>query len=145
MRGKYNIDRRAYSPSAELTHKTTTRVPADQRIRPLRDQIIVEPRERKFSAILEVIDESRPVWGIVRAVGPGCYPKRYNSDEKHKRSKVWDSKAFRPTQVRVGDAVYVGNYAYDSFYWGDALCLWCREEDVCWVGDPAELDARAVA
>lgn len=142
---RYNIDRRAHSPSAELTHQTTTYVPAEATLRPLRDVLIVEPFEHTLSAIIAVIHEEKPVRGIVKAAGPGCYPKRYNHAEKHRRTKVWDSRAFRPTEVRVGDTIEFGGFAFDSFYWGERLHLILREEDVCGIRVPDELDARSAA
>ena len=66
-------------------------VPADHAIRPLRDQIVVEPLPWKPSAILEVIIYAKPLRGVVRAVGPGLYPKRYNGP-KGRRTKSWDAK-----------------------------------------------------
>lgn len=124
-----------FSRSAELSHKSRTEIPADAVLRPLRDVLIVEPLDHKLSARIQVINEIKPTRGIVKAVGPGCYPKRYNGP-KGKRTKMWDSKAFRKTEVKVGDIVNVGGlqtkngYAFDSFYWGDKLHLICREEDV---------------
>lgn len=159
---RYNIDRRAYSPSAELTHRTTTHVAAEARIRPLRDVLIVEPLEHTMSAILAVVHEEKPLRGIVKAVGPGCYLKQYatghpptwrsphQSVPKHERTAVRDTKIFRPTVVRVGEEVElggadIGGYAFDSFYWGERLHLICREEDVCGVRVPERLDEGSAA
>jgi len=127
--------------SASLSGSSATFVPAESSIRCLRDQLIVEPLDVIHSRTLIVPkDKTKPLRGIVRAVGPGCYPKRYDHPDKHKRSKMWDSKQFRPTVVRVGDLVELGGaehggYAFQTFYWGDMLCLWCREEDVAGVCD----------
>lgn len=123
------------SHSAELTFKDRTEVPVGARILPLRDHLIVEPMETVYSAIIDVIHITKPMKGIVRAVGPGCYPKRYDHNDKSKRTKMWDSKVFKPTQVKVGDVVELGGlqyggYSFQTFYWGDKLHLICREEDV---------------
>ena len=147
MRGKYNIDRRSYSPSAELTHKTTTHIPAGTKIRPLRDVIIVEPLGVAYSAIIDVVHETKPLKGIVKAVGPGHYRKHYDHPEKHKRTKTWDSKHLTPTEVKVGDIVELGGaeqggYAFDTFYWGDILHLIATERDVCGIHISPELDSR---
>lgn len=119
-----------FARGGELSHTTRTYIPAAAKLRPLRDVIIVEPLEHTLSAVIAVMHEEKPVQGIVRAVGPGCYPKRYNHPDKGKRSKMWDSKAFRRTELKVGDLVDFGAFAFDSFYWGDKLHLMCREEDV---------------
>jgi co-chaperonin GroES (HSP10) len=121
--------------SASLSHDSLTDVPADKQIRPLRDWMVVQPLEAKLSTVLYVHNTARPVRGIVKAVGPGCYPKRYDHPDKHKRTKMWASRAFRPTEVKVGDVVELGGidlggYAFQAFRWGDVTHILCREEDV---------------
>jgi hypothetical protein len=132
------IERKTFSRGAELSHKTTTYIPAEATLRPLRDVIIIEPLDGVLSAIIHVIDECKPLKGIVRAVGPGCYPKRYNHSDKGKRTKMWDSRHLRRTEVKVGQTVElgglnIGGYAFQTFYHGDKLMLICREEDVAGV------------
>ena len=137
-----------WSRSAELSHKTVTFVPAEKKLRPLRDVIIVEPLDGNLSAIIEVINECKPVRGIVRAVGPGHYPAVYldhNGDRlpdhrRKDRKLLTYGKHFVPTSVRVGEVVNlgglnIGGYAFDTFYWGDVLHLICREADVAGIED----------
>lgn len=121
--------------SAALTHDSLTDVPATAQIRCLRDWMVVEPLAVEHSKVLAVIEDTKPLRGIVKAVGPGCYPKRYNHPDKHVRTKMWASKSFRPTEVKVGDIVElggydIGGYAFQTFRWGDVTHLLCREEDV---------------
>lgn len=122
--------------SASLSHKDGTTIPGSASMRMLKDWIVIEPLESKLSSRLIVIEEMKPLRGIVRSVGKGIYPKRYDHPEKHRRTKMWNSKVFRPTQVQVGDTVELGGrenggYAFQTFYWGDKLMLLAREEDVC--------------
>lgn len=125
--------------SAELSFQGGTYIPADRRILPLRDQIIVEPLEVKHSETLIVIEDTKPVRGIVKAVGPGHYPKQYNHSDKGRRTKMWDSKCFQPCEVKVGDIVNLGSpqdargYTFQTFMWGSVLHLIAREADVCGV------------
>lgn len=118
-----------------LSRETTDVLGAGERIRPLRDQLLVEPLDWQPSALIQVAgDERRPMRGIVRAAGPGCYPKIYNKD----RSKCWDSKVFRPTQVKVGDTVELGGIEIDGYDFPQVMVdsrmhILCREEDVCFV------------
>lgn len=122
--------------SAELSHESATYVRADQKIRCLRDQIIVEPIPVVHSTVLEVVAEWKPVRGIVRAVGPGHYPKIYNHPDKHVRTSVRDSKYLQPTEVKVGDIVELGSpqggrgYSFQQFQWGDRMHIICSERDV---------------
>jgi len=130
------MDSKVFSRGAELSHKTTTHIPADAKIRPLRDQIIVEPIDSAFSSIICVINECKPLRGVVRAVGPGVYPIQYDHAEKHRRTKMWWGKKFRPCDVKVGDIVNFGGIErggipFQCIYWGDKICLIAREEDVC--------------
>jgi hypothetical protein len=103
-------------------------------VRPLRDQIILEPIPWPFSDIIDVVYGGRPLRGKVKAVGPGVYEKRYDGP-KGKRTKSWDRLAFRPTEVKVGDIVQLGGlsidgYLFPQFRWGDINVVVCREADI---------------
>ena len=122
-------------------NETTACVRADETVRPLRDQIVVEPLAWKPSKILEVVYHGKPLHGIVRAVGPGHYPKKYDGP-KGKRTKSWDSKHLLPCDVKVGDTVELGGlelrgYLFQTFLWGGVECVLCREADVCVVVEEA--------
>ena len=122
--------------SAELRMDGGTYVASNETIRPLRDQIIVEPLEVDHGGALIVLEETKPVRGIVKAAGPGHYPKQYDHPDKHRRTKMWDSKHFQPMQLKVGDIVQLGSpqggrgYAFQTIMWGDKKHLICREADV---------------
>lgn len=137
--------------SARVTQNSNTSIPAEAQLRPLRDQIIVEPLNVVLSSIIIVKEEVKPLRGIVKAVGPGCYPKKYDHPDKSKRTKMWDSEVFRPTVVKVGDVIELGGYdfrgySFPTFYWGNKLHLIIREEDVSFVCDGVNADeARAEA
>lgn len=115
-------------------NETYTQVEAGAKIRPLRDQIILEPIPWPFSDTIEVVYTGRPLRGIVKAIGKGVYPKRYNGP-KGVRTKSWDSQSFRPCDVKVGDIVQIGGlgiggYLFQSFMWGGVEHYICRENDV---------------
>jgi len=117
-----------------IGHESFDAIPEEAQIRPLRDHLIVEPIPWPFSSILEVVYTGRPLRGKVKAVGRGVYPKRYNGP-KGKRSKSWDSKSFRPCDVKVGDIVQLGGlslrgYLFPTFRWGKTEHVICREADV---------------
>ncbi len=147
--------RAADGRSASIGHESRTAIPADAKLRPLRDQLIIEPLHVVLSKVIVTAENAKPMRGIVKAAGPGCYPKVYDHPDKHRRTKMWDSDVFRPTQVKVGDVVELGGYdrdsgmrgyAFQTFYWGDVLHLHCREEDVSLVVDGVTADeARAEA
>lgn len=123
------------SYGTRIGNETCTIIPADAKIRPLRDQIIVEPLDWQPSKIILVAGtHTKPLRGIVRAVGPGRYPIRYNG-RKGQRTKSWDAKCFRPTDVKVGDTVElggleIGGYLHQTIIWGTTEMVVCREEDV---------------
>jgi len=137
--------------SASVSYESSIAIPADAKVKPLRDQVIIEPLAVVLSKTIITVEQTKPLRGIVKAVGPGCYPKLYDHPDKHKRTKMWDSEIFRPTQVKVGDVVELGGYefrgyAFQTFMWGDKLHLICREEDISGVVDGVTADeARAEA
>jgi hypothetical protein len=122
--------------SAELSWDSLTRVPAEKQIQCRRDYIVVEPLDIDHAMSLIVVEDTKPVRGIVKAVGPGHYPKRYDHPDKHRRTKMWDGKHFQATEVKPGDLVELGSpqgargYNFQTFLWGDKLHLICREADV---------------
>lgn len=126
--------------SGELSYASSTVIPEDAAIRPLHDQIVVEPLPVEHSKILAVVENTKPLRGIVKAVGPGHYPMRYDHPDKHRRTKMWRSSRFQPTQVKVGDIVELGSiredngritgYNFQQFLWGTKLHIMCREADV---------------
>lgn len=111
-------------------------IDAHETIRPLRDQIVVKPLPWEPSPYLkskgiEIVWHGKALRGEVLAVGPGCYPKQYSKD----RSKSWDSKIFRPCDVKVGDIVELGGleikgYDFPEVRWGSQSVIVCREADV---------------
>lgn len=123
----------------ELSYDSMTYVAPDSQIRPMHDYMVVEPLGVEHSKILMVIEETKPLRGVVKAVGPGHYPLCYDHPEKQKRTKMWRSKTFLPTQVKVGDVVELGavkvdgrmiGYSFQQVYWGNKMHIMCREADV---------------
>lgn len=141
--------------TAALSYDSLTYVESTAQIRCRGDHIILEPLEidHGFSALSErgfiVHEDGRPVRGIVRAVGPGHYPKRYNHPDKHRRTKMWNSSTFQPTEVKVGDLVELGaaqetrGYNFQTFLWGDVVHLICTERDVAGICEEEEVRAAA--
>lgn len=126
--------------------ETITRIPADAVLRPLRDQIVLEPLDVEYSSTIVVVNETKPLRGRILAIGPGHYPMVYLDSEgdrlpdhrRAKRSAVTYSKHFQPTTCKVGDVVELGGlnihgYSFETFIWGDKTCIHCREADVAGV------------
>ena len=131
--------------SARVSHDSSTTIPASAKLRPLRDQLIVEPLNRVHSSVIVTHEDTKPLRGIVKAAGPGHYPKVYDHPDKHRRTKMWDSKVFHPTQVKVGDVVELGGadlggYSFQTLRWGDVDHIICREMDVSGIVDGMTAD-----
>ena len=123
----------------ELSYASTTYIAPDEQIMPMHDYIVVEPLGVEHSAILTVIEHTKPLRGLVKAVGPGHFPLRYDHVDKHKRTKMWRSSVFQPTEVKVGDVVELGavridgrivGYSFQQIQWGGKMHIMCREADV---------------
>lgn len=127
-----------------ISNQTSTYVSAEENVRPLRDQIILEPLEWNPSTVIRVAQVGKPVRGKVIAVGPGRYPIKYNGP-KGVRTKSWLGKHFIPTEIKVGDIVELGGlqlgdnqfrgYNFQTFVWGTKEYLICREGDVAGIVD----------
>lgn len=130
-----------------IGNETYDQVPAESKIRPLRDVIVLEPLDWRPSTLIPVIWQGKPLRGKVLAIGPGTHPKRYNG-RKGVRTKSWDSKAYRPCDVKVGDEIELGGlelrgYLFQTFRWGSIECVICREEDVTGVYNAAHNDSHS--
>jgi chaperonin GroES len=107
----------------------------NERIRCLRDHIVVEPLDIDHGTMLELVYRGQPVRGKVLAVGPGHFQKRYDGP-KGKRTKSWDSKHFTPCDIEVGDIVDLGGlelngYLFTRVLWGGKdVIVSTREADV---------------
>lgn len=118
-------------------NETLCDVPANENIRPLRDQIILEPLEWEPSKIIRVAYRGKPLRGIVRAIGPGLYRRKYDGP-KGVRTRSWLGKHFQPTELKVGDTVELGGlelggYLFTMIRWGMKDMVICREADVAMV------------
>lgn len=129
-----------------IGNELLTWIPADQQIRPLRDQILIEPLPLDLNSSLEVVYRGKPVRGIVRAVGPGRYPIKYldslgrPTQKRGDRKTLILSKHYRPCDVKVGDVVDIGGldiggYLFPLIRWGAMEIVICREEDVALVDE----------
>jgi co-chaperonin GroES (HSP10) len=133
------------STGTRIGQKTGTYVGRDERIRCLRDQIVVRPEKPKWSALIEVAT-TQNLRGTVIAVGPGCYPNIHQRGKKDGKDyhTVRKSEVFRPTALKIGDVVELGSiteedgrlleYMFPTIMVeteeGLTEHLVCREEDV---------------
>ena len=129
------------APGTRIGNETITSIAAESNIKPLRDCIVIEPLAWRPSTALHVVYTGKPLRGVVRAVGPGCYRKRYDGP-KGNRTKSWDSRHFTPTDLQVGDVVELGGlelrgYLFPTFRWGGKELILCREADVAIVIEDA--------
>lgn len=128
------------SAGLRLKNDTGVTLAAGSRLRMLGDRILLEPLGWKPSRVLQVIYTGEALRGIVKAVGPGDYPRRYNGP-KGRRTKAWRSKHFLPTTVQPGDVVELGGleirgYLFPTLLVGGVEHIICHEADVCWIEQP---------
>ncbi len=89
------------------------------KIRPLSDRVVVEPREIETKTaggivIPDTADKDKPIQGTVIAIGNGKYI---------------DGK-LQPLQVKVGEKVLFGKYAGTNVKLNEKEFLVMREEDI---------------
>lgn len=133
------------SLTSGLRADTDTRVilGEGERLRPLRDWIVLEPLDWQPSKIINVVYRGGHLRGIVRAIGPGRYPLKYDGP-KGKRSRSWLGNRFQPTSLQVGDIVELGalpdfesnatrGYLHPIVMVDGKEMLMCREGDVAMV------------
>lgn len=120
-----------------LKDKSLNFISTGRRVRPLKDRIIVKPLALSLSERIEANWNGAPVCGTVVAAGPGSYPnihERGIKDGKPYRT-VRQSKHFRPTEVKIGDVVYlggmeIGGYLFPQVWFDGAWCVVCQEADI---------------
>ena len=89
------------------------------KIRPLNDRVVVEPRELETKTaggivIPDTADKDKPIQGTIIAIGNGKYI----------------DGSLVPLQVKVGDKVLFGKYAGTNVKLDDSEYLVMREEDI---------------
>lgn len=107
-----------------------------ERIRPIKDQVVVKALDWSPSKIIHVAGNQRKTLrGVVVAVGPGIFPTQYNGPKGY-RTRSWDGTVFRPTEVKVGEIVELGGLELDGYkhlrevWQDDCLHVIAREEDI---------------
>jgi hypothetical protein len=125
-----------------MTDENITFIPASVKLRPLRDQLIVQPMDVVHSRILIVPPHSsKLVRGKVLAAGPGHYPNGYmdkwgnKNAPKGQRTQIYAGTVFVPMEVQIGQIVHLdgrgtGKSCFEAFYWGDKYCLHARQADI---------------
>ena len=122
----------------------------NERIRPLRDVIVVKPLPVQWSDSVAVEWRGKVLRGLVTAVGPGTYPNIHSRGKRLGKDfhEVRSSKAFLPTDVKVGDIVELGGVywgedgkiGYDGYEFQTIVIdgiehLLCTEKDVCFIAN----------
>jgi hypothetical protein len=117
-------------------HSTNFILPTE-RLKPLRDQLILEVIPLPLSDTIIASFQGDSVRGRVIAAGPGTFPNRHyrgKRDGKEWRS-IKASASFRQTEVKVGDIVQLGGMELGGYLWPHIQvdgkdCVICTEKDV---------------
>lgn len=120
-----------------LSDKTCNPLLPGERLRPLRDGLVIRPLECKLSETILASFTGETVRGEVVAKGPGRYPNRHYRGKRD--GKEWrhikPSQVFRPTEVKVGDVVSLGGMEIGGYLWPMVQIdgvnhILCTEQDV---------------
>ena len=147
------------SRGVRLGHESLTCVSKDHKIRPLRDQLIIEPLDVIYSRTLFVQRSTKPLRGIIKACGPGAFEIGYKDAQgkrtndragPRRRTQRHHTNRYVPMSLRVGDVVELGGaehegYSWEGFFWGDVYHIHATERDICGIVDITEAEARREA
>lgn len=147
------------SRGARLGAETLTYVPATATIRPLRDQLLIQPLGVVYSRRLYVHRDTKPLRGIVRAAGPGSYEVGYRDAQgkrtndrtgPRRRTQRFHTNRYVPMSVKIGDVVELGGsehegYGFEGLFWGSVYHIWCTERDVCGIVTDGEARREAIS
>lgn len=122
---------------ARIANDLNAYIAANERLRMLGSKILVEPMGWNPSEILEVVYHGKTLRGVVKAAGPGCYPKIYNG-AKGVRTGFRHSRRFRPLSIVVGDVVELGGLELRGYLFPTLLIdgvehVICDENDVAFI------------
>lgn len=129
-------------------------LPAGTQLRMMGDRILLKPLPVEHSALIEVVENVRPMRGIVVAVGPGMHPYKHRPHAYDRNKKtVVSSNYFLPTQVKVGDVVELGGlnvfdgkgYQFPQVVIGTETHVIVTERDIAAIVDPDHDAAYAEA
>ena len=95
-------------------------------VRPLRDYILVKPLGRPQSDVIQVVSTERPNLGLVLATGPG---------KANKKGKI------EPLDVKTGQTVRFGEFAFPEVQVNGVRCLMMQEADIAGVVDALDSEA----
>lgn len=123
-----------------IERKSTDLLPAGAKIRLLRDRLLVKPLAWEPSRILSPVLHSKPLRGLVVAVGPGYRQKKWKYSSSGERIGMSETGRVIPTEVKPGDIVELGGleirgYDFPQVLIGTELHFICQEQDVCGVID----------
>lgn len=112
--------------------------------RPLRDQILVKPIERRQSDTLIVINSEKYTRGLVVAVGPGeRLHRRINEGETPFGTRIRKEElgGIRPLTVKPGDFVTLETVgAYPEYEENGVTYRIHQEKDVAFISDRGYID-----
>ena len=130
-----------------IERKSTDLLPAGTKLRLLRDRILVKPLDFQPSKILQTIHHTKPLRGMVVAMGPGYRQKKWQYNSSGERTRMGETGRVIPMEVNLGDIVELGTgYDFPQILIGIEPHILCQEQDVCGVvlpQDQADADASA--
>lgn len=115
-------------------------VDALERVRPLRDQIVVLP-DQHVHPTLVLAAERGPTSGVVVAVGPGARVKRRERNADGDVIRLRETGRVIPMSVKVGDRIHFGKppngwYTWPEIVVGATVHYVMQEADVCFIEEP---------
>lgn len=120
-------------------------LPEGAKLRMMGDRILLKPLPVEHSQTFEVVTHTRPMRGVVVAVGPGMHPYKHRPHPYDRNKKtIVRSNHFLPTQVKVGDVVELGGlnvfdgkgYQFPQVVIGTETHVIVTERDIAAIVEP---------
>lgn len=96
---------------------------------PLHDYVLVKPVERVISSVLEVVSHERTNLGEVIAIGSGKVNKRGFK---------------RPLDIKVGQMVRIGEFAFPEVRFHDVKYLVVQEADIAGIVEDKTIEENFI-
>ena len=117
--------------AAKFKQAKSAKVDANERLRPLRDQIVVKLVDvDRHNGLIVVHNGRKCIRGVLVAAGPGRRPIRRYRNERGEVNAIGELPGLVPMELQVGDEIELSPARYTEITIGGEPHLLAKEGDV---------------